>query len=155
VLVFAAMRAVVQRVSAAHVVVAGQTVGQIALGLLVYLGAGKADADGDADWMAEKLAGLRVFPDDAGRMSHDVREAGGAVLVVSQFTLFGDVRKGRRPSFDGAAEPERAERLYEAVCNALAARGLRVETGRFRAMMDVHCIVDGPVTILVDSEKHF
>jgi D-tyrosyl-tRNA(Tyr) deacylase len=155
VLGFAAMRAVVQRVSAAHVVVAGQTVGQIAGGLLVYLGAGTADEDRDADWMAEKLAGLRVFPDDAGRMARDVRDAGGAVLVVSQFTLFGDVRKGRRPSFDGAAEPERAERLYEAACKALAARGLRVETGRFRAMMDVHCIVDGPVTILVDSEKRF
>jgi D-tyrosyl-tRNA(Tyr) deacylase len=149
------MRAVVQRVSAAHVVIEGETVGEIAAGLLVYLGAGKADADGDADWMADKLSGLRVFPDETGRMAKDVREAGGAVLVVSQFTLFGDVRKGRRPSFDGAAEPVRAERLYEATCKALAARGLRVETGRFRAMMGVHCVVDGPVTILIDSEKLF
>lgn len=135
--------------------VAGETVGQIAAGLLVYLGAGKNDVDGDADWMAGKLAGLRIFPDDTGRMARDVREAGGAVLVVSQFTLLGDARKGRRPSFEGAAEPERAQRLYEAACRALAAHGLRVETGRFRAMMDVHCVVDGPVTILIDSEKSF
>lgn len=155
VLVSAAMRAVVQRVSAAHVMVSAEMVGQIASGLLVYLGAGKDDGDVDADWMADKLAGLRIFPDETGRMARDVREADGAVLVVSQFTLFGDVRRGRRPSFDGAAEPERAERLYEATCKALAAHGLRVETGRFRAMMDVHCVVDGPVTILIDSEKRF
>jgi D-tyrosyl-tRNA(Tyr) deacylase len=149
------MRAVAQRVSAAHVVVAGETVGRIGPGLLVYLGAGKNDADGDAEWMADKLAGLRVFPDDGGRMARDVRDVGGAVLVVSQFTLYGDMRKGRRPSFEGAAEPERAEALYRAVCAALAARGLPVETGRFRAMMHVHCVVDGPVTILIDSEKQF
>lgn len=154
-LVSAAMRAVAQRVSAAHVVVAEETVGRIGAGLLVYLGAGKADADADAEWMAEKLAGLRVFPDEAGRMARDVREAGGAVLIVSQFTLYGDVRKGRRPSFDGAAEPLRAEALYHEVTRALAARGLRVETGRFRAMMAVHCVLDGPVTILIDSEKRF
>jgi D-aminoacyl-tRNA deacylase len=151
----AAMRAVVQRVSAAHVVVAGETVGRIAGGLLVYLGAGKGDGEDVANWMADKLIGLRIFPDDSGRMAKDVRDAGGAVLVVSQFTLFGDVRKGRRPSFDDAAEPERAEGLYEAVCAALATRGVRVETGRFRAMMDVHCVVDGPVTILIDSQKRF
>ena len=149
------MRAVAQRVSAAHVTVAGETTGRIGPGLLVYLGAGKNDGEDDAEWMAGKLAGLRVFPDDQGRMSRDVTESGGAVLVVSQFTLYGDVRKGRRPSFDAAAEPERAQRLYERVCGALAERGLRVETGRFRAMMDVHCVVDGPVTILVDSEKRF
>ena len=149
------MRAVAQRVSSAHVVVAGETVGKIAAGLLVYLGAGKADVDADVEWMADKLAGLRVFADEHGRMARDVREAGGAVLVVSQFTLYGDMRKGRRPSFDAAADPERAEVLYRAVCSALAARGLPVETGRFRAMMDVHCVVDGPVTILIDSEKQF
>jgi D-tyrosyl-tRNA(Tyr) deacylase len=149
------MRAVAQRVGAAHVVVAGETVGRIGRGLLVYLGAGRDDQDGDAEWMAGKLSGLRVFPDDAGRMSRDVCEAGGGVLVVSQFTLFGDVRKGRRPSFDGAAEPGRAEALYRGVCAALVQRGLQVETGRFGAMMEVHCVVDGPVTILIDSEKRF
>jgi D-tyrosyl-tRNA(Tyr) deacylase len=149
------MRAVAQRVSAAHVVVEGETVGRIGNGLLVYLGAGKNDGDQEAEWMAEKLSGLRVFADGEGRMARDVRELGGEVLVVPQFTLFGDVRKGRRPSFDGAAEPVRAEALYLAVCSALAVRGLRVETGRFRAMMQVHCVVDGPVTILIDSERRF
>jgi D-aminoacyl-tRNA deacylase len=150
-----AMRAVAQRVREAHVTVDGETTGRIARGLLVYLGAGKDDTEQHADWMAAKLAGLRVFPDDRGRMARDVGESGGAVLVVSQFTLYGDVRHGRRPSFDDAAEPERAERLYERVCSKLREPGLQVETGRFRAMMDVHCIVDGPVTILVDSEKRF
>jgi D-aminoacyl-tRNA deacylase len=149
------MRAVAQRVQSAHVEVGGETIGRIDAGLLVYLGAGKGDTDADAAWMADKVAGLRVFADEAGKMSRDVREAGGSVLVVSQFTLYGDVRKGRRPSFDGAAEPERAEALYKAVCEALASRGLRVETGRFRAMMAVHCVVDGPVTLLIDSEKRF
>lgn len=149
------MRAVAQRVSTAEVRVEGETVGRIGPGLLVYLGAGKEDRDEDADWMAGKLCGLRVFADDEGRMSRDVIERCGAVLVVSQFTLYGDVRKGRRPSFDGAAEPQRAQILYEAVCRQLAQRGVPVQTGRFRAMMEVHCIVDGPVTILIDSEKRF
>jgi D-tyrosyl-tRNA(Tyr) deacylase len=149
------MRAVVQRVNSAQVVVSDETVGRIARGLLVYLGAGKQDTDEDSEWMAAKIAGLRIFADDQGRMARDVCEAGGSVLVVSQFTLYGDVRKGRRPSFDAAAEPERAQALYEAVCACLRARQLGVETGRFRAMMDVHCVVDGPVTILVDSEKRF
>jgi len=149
------MRAVAQRVSAAEVRVAGETVGRIGAGLLVYLGAGKADREQDAEWMAGKLCGLRVFSDAEGRMSHDVIERGGAILVVSQFTLYGDVRKGRRPSFDAAAEPERAQSLYEAVCSHLAQRGVPVQTGRFRALMEVHCVVDGPVTILIDSEKHF
>ncbi len=149
------MRAVAQRVSSAQVEVGGETVGRIGRGLLVYLGAGKGDADEVADWMAGKLAGLRIFPDDEDRMSRDVVEAGGAVLVVSQFTLYGDVRKGRRPSFDGAAEPARAEALYLEVCARLTARGITVQTGRFRAMMAVQCVVDGPVTILIDSEKRF
>lgn len=149
------MRAVAQRVSAAHVVVAGETVGRIERGLLVYLGAGKNDSEPDAEWMASKLSGLRVFADAAGRMSRDIGEAGGAMLVVSQFTLYGDVRKGRRPSFDDAAEPARAKALYVALCARLRERGFRVETGRFRAMMDVHCVIDGPVTILIDSEKQF
>jgi D-tyrosyl-tRNA(Tyr) deacylase len=149
------MRAVVQRVSSAHVTVGDAEVGRIGAGLLVYLGAGAEDADRDAEWMAGKIAGLRVFPDEQGRMARDVTETGGTVLVVSQFTLYGDVRKGRRPSFDAAAEPARAEALYEATCTHLRARGLGVETGRFRAMMGVHCVVDGPVTILIDSEKRF
>jgi len=149
------MRAVAQRVSAAEVRVAGETVGRIGSGLLVYLGAGKDDREQDAEWMAGKLCGLRVFTDADGRMSRDVIECGGAILVVSQFTLYGDVRKGRRPSFDGAAEPERAQNLYEAVCSQLAQRGVSVQTGRFRALMEVHCVVDGPVTILIDSEKRF
>lgn len=149
------MRAVAQRVSSAQVEVEGEIIGRIGRGLLVYLGAGKDDADGVADWMAGKLVGLRVFPDAEDRMARDVIEAGGAVLVVSQFTLYGDVRKGRRPSFDGAAEPVRAEALYLEVCARLAARGATVQTGRFRAMMAVQCVVDGPVTILIDSEKRF
>ena len=124
------MRAVAQRVSSARVVVGEEFVGEIG-------------------------AGLRIFPDEADRMSKDVREAGGAVLVVSQFTLYGDVRRGRRPSFDDAGEPERARALYELVCDKLRGLGLTVATGRFRAMMDVQCSVDGPVTILIDSEKQF
>jgi D-tyrosyl-tRNA(Tyr) deacylase len=132
-----------------------ETVGRIEHGLLVYLGAGERDGDAEVDWMAHKLATLRIFEDDAGKMSRSVEATGGAVLVVSQFTLYGDVRKGRRPSFDDAAPPELAEQLYTRVCGALSARGLHVATGRFRAMMQVHAQVDGPVTILIDSEKAF
>jgi D-tyrosyl-tRNA(Tyr) deacylase len=149
------MRAVAQRVKSASVVVADETVGAIAHGLLVYLGAGKNDGASQAEWMAGKLATLRVFEDAAGKMSRDVSEAGGSVLVVPQFTLYGDVRTGRRPSFDGAAEPKQAQALYETVCAKLRGGGLPVETGRFRAMMDVRCVVDGPVTILIDSDKRF
>jgi D-tyrosyl-tRNA(Tyr) deacylase len=149
------MRAVAQRVSAAEVRVASETVGRIGDGLLVYLAAGKGDREPEAEWMAAKLCGLRVFADDEGRMSRDVLECGGAILVVSQFTLYGDVRKGRRPSFDSAAEPDHAQRLYDAVCSQLAQLGVPVQTGRFRAAMEVHCVVDGPVTILIDSEKRF
>jgi D-tyrosyl-tRNA(Tyr) deacylase len=153
------MRAVAQRVSSARVLVSSgldsEIVGEIGAGLLVYLGAGRGDSEAESQWMAGKLAGLRIFPDEADRMSKDVRDAGGAVLVVSQFTLYGDVRRGRRPSFDDAAEPERARQLYELVCEQLRGLGLVVATGRFRAMMDVQCSVDGPVTILIDSEKQF
>lgn len=149
------MRAVAQRVSEASVVVDGEIVGAIDRGLLVYLGAGQGDADADVELMANKLAGLRIFPDDEGKMSRSVEEIGGAILVVSQFTLFGDVRKGRRPSFTDAAPPEEAELLYERVVERLRARGLRVQTGRFRATMDVRSRVDGPVTILVDSRRTF
>jgi D-tyrosyl-tRNA(Tyr) deacylase len=149
------MRAVAQRVSEARVEVDGEVVGAIERGLLVYLGAGRADGKTEVEYVANKLAGLRIFPDDDGKMSLSVQDVGGGVLVVSQFTLFGDVRKGRRPSFTGAAEPGVANELYEAVCDALATRGLNVQKGRFRAMMAVHGVVDGPVTILIDSEKTF
>ena len=149
------MRAVAQRVKEARVEVAGECVGRVAAGLLVYLGAGRDDTEADAAWMAQKLASLRIFSDDAGKMSRALVEAGGGVLVVSQFTLFGDMRRGNRPSFDEAAPPDDARRLLDAVCAGLAERGLCVATGRFRAMMDVHAIVDGPVTILIDSKKQF
>jgi D-tyrosyl-tRNA(Tyr) deacylase len=146
------MRAVAQRVSEARVEVDGRTVGEIGPGLLVYLGAGKRDRPEDPAWMAEKLAGLRIFEDEQGKMSRSVEDNGGAVLVISQFTLYGDVRRGRRPSFDAAAAPELAEPAYLAVCDALAARRLRVAKGQFRAMMRVHAVVDGPVTILIDTQ---
>ncbi len=149
------MRAVVQRVRAAHVEVDSELVGQIGPGLLVYLGAGDRDADTDADWMATKVETLRIFEDDAGKMGLSVADVRGAVLVVSQFTLYGDVRKGRRPSFDRAAGPERAVQLYERFCDTLRTRGIAVATGRFRATMLVHAEVAGPVTILVDSERSF
>ncbi len=149
------MRAVAQRVSSASVVVDGETVGAIERGLLVYLGAAKGDEAKDVSTMVRKLAGLRIFEDDEGKMSRSVQDVGGAVLVVSQFTLFGDVRKGRRPSFTGAAPPDDAKRLYEEVVSGLRAEGLPVETGRFRAMMSVRADVWGPVTILIDSRKLF
>jgi D-tyrosyl-tRNA(Tyr) deacylase len=149
------MRAVAQRVSEARVDVDAETVGRIGAGLLVYLGAGKRDSDAEPAWMADKLATLRVFEDEAGKMSRSLQDLSGEVLVVSQFTLYGDVRRGRRPSFDDAAAPDSAERLYAAVCSELSARGLRVATGKFRAKMQVHAAVAGPVTILIDSEKVF
>jgi D-tyrosyl-tRNA(Tyr) deacylase len=149
------MRAVVQRVRGARVEVEGAVVGQIGLGILVYLGAGKGDSHEVVPLMAQKLETLRIFQDDAGKMSLSVREVRGSVLVVPQFTLYGDVRKGRRPSFDGAAPPEQAVLLYDGLCSDLRARGLAVETGRFRASMSVHAEVEGPVTILIDSDRSF
>lgn len=149
------MRAVAQRVSSASVTVDGEVVGSIDRGLLVFLGAAEDDGPKDVSYTADKLAGLRVFADEAGKMSRSVEEVGGGVLVVSQFTLFGDVRRGRRPSFDGAAPPEEARRLYEEVVRRLRDRGLHVATGRFRAMMEVSAVGDGPVTILIDSQKLF
>jgi D-tyrosyl-tRNA(Tyr) deacylase len=149
------MRAVAQRVSSASVTVGEELVGEIGKGLLVYLGAGEGDASADVDYVANKLAGLRIWPDEAGRMSRSVEDEQGGVLVVSQFTLYGDVRRGRRPSFDGAAPPEEASQLCNDVVARLRARGLEVATGRFRAMMTVRSVVDGPVTILVDSRKLF
>jgi D-tyrosyl-tRNA(Tyr) deacylase len=149
------MRAVVQRVGSASVEVAGEVVGAIQRGLLVYLGIGAGDGEPEVSWMAGKLEGLRIFEDEREKMSLSVRDVAGAVLVVSQFTLYGDVRRGRRPSFDAAMAPEPANALYERVCAELAARGLVVAQGRFRATMIVRAAVEGPVTILVDSEKSF
>ncbi len=147
------MRAVVQRVNEAGVTVDGRVVGSIDRGLLVYLGAARGDEAEDVRYIVDKIAGLRVFPNDEGRMSLSVAEVGGAVLVVPQFTLFGDVRRGRRPSFDGAADPADAERLYLEVVDGLRGKGLPVETGTFRAKMLVQPSVDGPVTIQIDSRK--
>jgi D-aminoacyl-tRNA deacylase len=149
------MRAVVQRVASAAVEVDGAEVGHIGRGLLVYLGAGKGDADADADTVAKKISELRIFEDEGGKMNLSVQDVGGEILVVSQFTLFGDVRKGRRPSFNGAAAPAEGERRYEQVVALLRARGLRVDTGRFGAMMKVRSEVAGPVTILLDSHRAF
>lgn len=149
------MRAVVQRVCEGAVDVDDTRVGAIGHGLLVYLGVGKADVDADCERMVEKIATLRIFEDDTGKMTRSVVDAGASVLVVPQFTLFGDVRSGRRPSFTEAADPARAEELYLAVCTGLRERNLQVETGRFRAMMRVHAVVDGPITILIDTHKTF
>lgn len=149
------MRAVVQRVSRARVTVNGEVTGQISTGLLVLLGVAQRDTAADADYLVGKIAGLRVFEDEDGKMNRAVGEVGGAVLAVSQFTLYGDVRRGKRPSFDAAGRPEQARSLYEYFVEKLRAQGLRCETGRFQAMMDVELVNDGPVTILLDSEKLF
>jgi D-tyrosyl-tRNA(Tyr) deacylase len=149
------MRAVVQRVSSASVAVGGEVRGAIGAGLLVLVGVGPEDTAVDVEWMCGKLRTLRVFEDEAGKMNRSVEEIGGAVLLVSQFTLYGDCRKGRRPSFDGAASPELGERMYDALAAALRATGLRVETGVFRAAMQVGLVNDGPVTLLLDSGKRF
>ncbi len=147
------MRAVVQRVSLAEVTVNGKTAGRIEGGLLVLLGVARGDTAKDAAYLASKTAGLRVFEGADGRMTKSVRDIGGAVLAISQFTLFGDVRRGLRPSFDGAADPETAERLYEEYVAQLRAAGLEVATGVFRARMRVESVNEGPVTILLDSTK--
>ena len=149
------MRAVVQRVTSARVLVGERVVGVIEGGLLVLLGVSVDDTTADAAWMAEKLANLRIFSDDDDKMNRSVVEAGGAVLVVSQFTLYGDARKGRRPSFVKAAAGEGAEHLYEDVVARLMASGLTTETGEFGAMMQVESTNDGPVTLLLDSTKTF
>ena len=149
------MRAVVQRVSRAKVTVNGWTAGEIGRGLLVLLGVGQTDTEADAAYLSEKVVGLRIFEDEDGKMNHSVREVGGSVLVVSQFTLYGDVRRGKRPSFDEAAPPETARRLYELFVQKIQAAGLRCETGRFQEMMQVELVNEGPVTILLDSGKAF
>lgn len=147
------MRAVVQRVAWAKVEVDGAVVGEIERGLLVYLGAGKGDGDAERAYILSKVLGLRIFENEAGKMDRSVIDIGGALLVVSQFTLYGDVRRGRRPSFDGAMPPEDAERAYEAFVSDARAQGIRVATGKFRADMKVSSLNDGPVTIWIDSAK--
>jgi D-tyrosyl-tRNA(Tyr) deacylase len=149
------MRAVVQRVSRAQVTVRGEIVGKIERGLLVLLGVAGTDKEADADYLAEKIAGLRVFEDYAGKMNLALSEKGGALLVVSQFTLYGDLRRGKRPSFDDAAPPQQARKLYEYFVERIRAAGLHCETGRFQETMQVELVNDGPVTILLDSGKAF
>jgi D-tyrosyl-tRNA(Tyr) deacylase len=149
------MRAVVQRVSRAKVTVNGEATGEIGVGLLVLLGVGQDDTEADAIYLAEKISGLRIFEDDQGKMNRSVQDAGGAVLAVSQFTLYGDVRRGKRPSFDAAAPPEKARQLYEFFVERIRALGLRCESGRFQETMRVELANEGPVTILLDSRKAF
>ncbi len=145
------MRALVQRVTRARVTVDGRVTGEIGLGLLVLLGAAHGDGEAQAAWLAQKLAGLRIFSDAAGLMNLDVRQVGGGALVVPQFTLYGDARRGRRPDFVQAARPERAEPLFERFCTLLAAEGVPVERGEFGAHMAVELLNDGPVTLMVES----
>lgn len=149
------MRAVVQRVSQASVSVDGECVGLISKGLLVLLGVEQQDGPGDGRYLVDKIAGLRIFADPEGLMNLSVVDCGGGVLVVSQFTLLGDVRRGRRPSFTAAADPKIANELYQNFCRDLAAAGIEVEQGRFQADMQVALVNDGPVTILLDSRKAF
>jgi D-tyrosyl-tRNA(Tyr) deacylase len=144
------MRIVVQRVSRATVRVEEETVGSIGPGLLALVAFSAGDGDAELAWMARKLIGLRVFPDDERRMNRSVREVGGSLLVISQFTLYGDTSRGMRPSFTEAASPEKAEGLYELFLDALRAEGVPVESGRFAAMMDVELVNDGPVTLILD-----
>jgi len=149
------MRAVVQRVSHVKVSVNGEVTGEIGRGLLILLGVASGDAPADADYLADKIVGLRIFEDSSGKMNLAVAEVGGALLVVSQFTLYGDVRRGKRPSFDGAATPQAARELYEHFVEKVRAAGLRCETGRFQETMQVELVNEGPVTILLDSAKTF
>ena len=149
------MRAIIQRVAKAEVRVDGQVVGKIGPGWLVLLGVAKGDSDADGDWLSEKMIGLRAFADAEGKMNRDVREIGGTILVVSQFTLMADCRQGRRPSFTDAASPEDAERLYERFAAKCRELGIGVETGVFRADMQVELVNDGPVTFILDSRNAF
>lgn len=149
------MRAVLQRVSRATVTVEEKVVGEIGAGLLVLLGVGQNDSRADADYLVEKIIGLRIFEDAAGKMNLPVSDVDGAMLVVSQFTLYGDTRRGKRPSFDAAAPPEKARELYEYFVGRVRTAGLRCETGVFQASMEVELVNHGPVTILLDSSKTF
>jgi D-tyrosyl-tRNA(Tyr) deacylase len=145
------MRACIQRVSEARVTVDGEVTGQIGSGLLVLLGVGVGDGEAELNWLVDKVIGLRIFEDDAGKMNRSLTEVGGAMLVVSQFTLYGDCRKGRRPSFTTAAPPELAERLYEEFVVGVRATGIEVATGRFREQMHVSLVNVGPVTLWIDT----
>lgn len=149
------MRAVIQRVSRAQVSVDSELCGKIDRGLLVFLGVGNSDTEADADYLVEKILGLRIFEDQTGKMNLSVVDTGGSMLVVSQFTLYGDVRRGKRPSFDDAAPADRGRHLYEYFVEKVRAASMVCETGRFRAMMKVELVNDGPVTILLDSTKIF
>lgn len=149
------MRAVVQRVSSASVSVEGETIASIGSGLLVLAAIGKGDSQQQVDYIANKLCELRIFEDDAGKMNLNVRQVAGAVLLVSQFTLFGDARKGNRPSFDAAESPDAAQLLFNSLASTLQRLGTPVATGKFRAHMQVQLVNDGPITILIDSEKLF
>lgn len=149
------MRAVAQRVTGAQVKVAGKAVGEIADGLLVLLGVARDDTVEDANYLIDKTLNLRIFNDAQGKMNLSLLDSGGALLVVSQFTLYGDARKGRRPSYIDAAEPEKANALYEYFVQQARSKGIKVETGVFQAMMQVNLTNDGPVTILLDSRKNF
>lgn len=149
------MRAVVQRVNQAYVEVEGKVVGKIDKGLVVFLGVGQGDTESDSDYLAEKIAGLRIFEDAKGLMNLSVRDSGGEILSISQFTLYGDCRKGRRPGFSDAAPPDKAEALYDYFCEKLEALGIVVEKGVFQAEMRINVDNDGPVTILLDSKKLF
>ncbi len=149
------MRAVVQRVSRAQVHVGNEMVGKIGAGLVVLLGISKSDAEADAEYLAAKITGLRVFDDNEGQMNLSLAHVGGAVLTVSQFTVYGDVRRGKRPSFDDAAAPDLARELYEYFVRKIRESGFICETGRFQAMMQVELVNDGPVTILLDSNRTF
>jgi len=149
------LRVVVQRVKEAGVEVNGKTVGEIGKGFLLLLGVGRDDSEADVNDLVDKILGLRVFEDENGKMNHNITKTGGEVLVVSQFTLFGDCRKGRRPSFDQAAPPELAENLYTRFVENLKEKGIRVKTGKFGEIMEVHLTNSGPVTLLLDSQKQF
>jgi len=149
------MRMACQRVLEAEVKVNNQRLGKIDKGLLVYLGVGKGDTEADAQFISDKLVNLRIFPDEAGKMNRSVQDVGGAILLISNFTLHGDCRKGRRPGFDAAAEPALAQPLYEKVADLIAAQGVPVEKGAFGEYMHVTSINDGPVTFLLDSTKLF
>jgi D-tyrosyl-tRNA(Tyr) deacylase len=145
------MRLVLQRVSEASVIVGGDTTGSIRTGLVILAGMAKSDTQSDVDYLADKVLGLRIFPDDSGKMNRNIADAGGSLLVVSQFTLYGDCRKGRRPGFDQAAAPEQAQALYNRFVEKLRLGPVPVETGVFQAMMEVHLVNQGPVTILMDT----
>jgi D-tyrosyl-tRNA(Tyr) deacylase len=149
------MRAVIQRVKEARVEVEGEVAGRIGEGILLFLGIRKDDTQDDIKYLVEKVLGLRMFDDDAGKMNLSITDVGGEILVVPQFTLYGDCRKGRRPSFDEAASSDMAERLYDIFVEEVKKRGINVQTGRFRAIMDIHLTNSGPVTILLDSRRVF